>query len=88
MKQKDIVKTFTFSQQERERLQNIEIGLINAEATLTGLSIYKNGFLQNVYKRVGIDKDPQKGYTKDIRYSLTPNMITYTETPVKKNVKE
>lgn len=84
---KDIVKKFTFSQEEKNKLQNIQIGVINAEATLDGLTIYKNVLLGSVYKRCGIDGDPQKGYSKNIRYNLAENQIVYTESPVKEEKK-
>jgi hypothetical protein len=80
---KDIVKKFSFSKEEREKLQNIQIGIITAEATLDGLHIYKNVFLGGVYKRLGIDKDPRKGYSKSIRYNLRLNKIEYIESPIK-----
>lgn len=87
---KDIVKRFSFSKEEREKLQNIQIGIINANATMDGLQIYKNVLLGSVYKRLNIDGDPQKGYSKSIQYNLAENLIVYTQSPIKeeKNVKK
>lgn len=85
----DIVKHFTFRKEDKDKLQNIQIGIINAEATLDGLNIYKNVILGQTYKRLGIDGDPRKGYSKSIRYNLTRNEIVYTETSIPKpNKKE
>ena len=75
----DIIKKFTFSKEEKEKLENIQIGLINAEATLDGLHIYKEVFLEGVYKRLGINKEI-KGYKSHIQYNLGTGEITYTET--------
>lgn len=82
MKKQELkVKKFTFSQEERERLQNINLGLINAEATIDGLNVYKNMLLSSVYKRLGIDGDAPKGFSKNIRYNLKLGEIEYSETP-------
>jgi hypothetical protein len=76
-----IKKFYTFSQEELTKLQNIEIGTINAEATLDGLNIYRNAILGSVYKRLGIDGEPKEGFSKGIRYNLKANKIEYTQTP-------
>ena len=80
---KNIVKRFSFTTEDRDKLQNIQIGMINAQATLEGLNIYKNVILQTTYKRLNIDGEPKKGYNKSIQYNLTENLITYTEEPIK-----
>lgn len=85
-KQQNLVKKFTFSKEEHNKLQNIQIGMINAEATLDGLNIYKNVLLQGVYKRCGIDGEPRIGYSKSIQYNLSQNEIVYTELPIKKEM--
>ena len=87
---KDLVKTFYFTQQEKDKLQDIQIGLINADATLTGLHMFKNMFLGNIYKRLGIAGEPKTGFSKSISYNLTEGKIIYTESPIKKeeNVKK
>lgn len=74
-------KKFTFSTEEHERLQNIEIGIVNAGATLDGLNVYKNMILGSVYKRLGIEGDAPKGFSKNIRYNLRTNQIEYSEVP-------
>ena len=85
---KDIVKTFYFTQEEREKLQNIQLGIINADATITGLQMFKNIFLGDIYKRLGIDGEPQKGYSKSIQYNLTEGKIVHTESPIKEEKKD
>jgi hypothetical protein len=84
VKNKNIVKRFSFSDEERRKLENIQIGIINAEATSDGLHIYKNALLAGVYKRCGIDGEPKKGYSKSIRYNLRENLIEYTEAFIEK----
>lgn len=86
MKNNDLVKKFTFAKDEKETLEDIELGLINAKATIMGLSMYKKAYLDNIYKRLGITKE-KKGYTQNIEYNLSLNQITYTET-LNKNVKK
>lgn len=71
---KNTTKKYTFSAQERDKLQNIQIGIINAEATLDGLNIYKNILLQGVYKRLNLDPEKNK-----ITYNLSQNEITTEE---------
>lgn len=80
---KDIVKKFSFTEQERSQLQNIQIGIVNAQATNDGLNIYKNMVLGGVYKRLGIEGDPLKGHSKTIQYNLGKNEIVYTQSPIK-----
>lgn len=81
MKQESKVKKFTFSQEEREMLQNTDLGIINAEATINGLQVYKNMVLNSVYKRLGIDKDAPEGFSKSIKYNLRLGEIEYSEVP-------
>jgi hypothetical protein len=87
-KSKNIPRKYTFSKDEREKLQNIQIGIINAEATLDGLNIYKNMLLESVYKRLGIAGEPNKGYSKSIRYNIRENIIEYLEEPIKEEKKD
>jgi len=82
----EIMKRFSFTKEDREKLQNIEIGIINAGATMDGLFFYKNALLNNAYKRLDIVKDV-KDFTKTIRYNLAENIIEYTLTPIKKEKK-
>jgi len=79
---KPIIKKFTFSSEERDRLRNLEIGIIASNAQLDGIQIYKNALLGAIYKRLGIDGEAKKGYSKGISYNLSENMITYTESPL------
>ena len=83
-KKGDIVKKYTFVKEDVDKLRNVEIGIINAQATNTGLNIFKDIILGKAYKNLGIDKDPQKGYSKSITYNLAHNEITHTESPIKK----
>ena len=83
---KKIVKKYTFSNEERERLQNIQIGMINAQATLEGLQVFKQVFLENVYKRCGISGEDKKGWNSSITYNLSENVITYTQEEVNKDM--
>lgn len=85
-KQQDIVKKFTFSKEERDQLQNIQIGIINAQATNDGLQFYKKALLNSAYKRCGIETEAKKGFDKDITYSLADNVITVVERPSKKEM--
>jgi len=77
-----LVKHYSFSKEEKEKLENIQIGIINAQATMEGLQIYKNVLLESVYKRCGIAGDPRKGFNKSIQYNLGENVIIYTEEPI------
>ena len=86
--QKDIVKIYTFSKEEHDTLQNIHIGITASNAQLDGMQIYKNVILSNVYKRLGIDTEPVKEWSKSISYNLSENTITYTRTPKKEESKE
>ena len=81
MNNKDLVKTYTFSKEEHDKLQNIHIGITASNAQLDGMQIYKNVILGEVYKRVGIDTEPSKEWNKSISYNLSDNTITYTRTP-------
>jgi len=80
---KDLVKTFYFTKQEKEKLQDIQLGIVNADATMTGLHMFKNMFLGDIYKRLGIDGEPRTGYSKSISYNLSKGEVTYTESPIK-----
>jgi hypothetical protein len=84
MKNKNIVKRFSFSDEEKRKLDKIHAGIEIAEATSDGLHIYKNALLAGVYKRCGIDGEPRKGYSKSIRYNLRENLIEYTEAFIEK----
>lgn len=90
MKTKDITKKYTFSKDERDKLRDIQAGMVISNAQINGLQIYKNVILEAVYKKLGIDGEPRKGYSKSITYSLAENEIVYTESLIKedKNVKE
>ena len=74
MKTKAITKKYNFTSEESNKLQNVEIGLASAMATVDGLMMYK---------RCGLDKEKQ-GITKKITYNLSKNEIIYTEEPVNK----
>lgn len=88
MKKKDIVRKFTFTKEELERLQNAKAGIIVTSQQLDGLHIFQNAFLSQVYQRLGIDGDPQKGYSKTIQFNLQKNEIVYTESPLPPEKKE
>lgn len=81
-----IVKKFTFSKDQREKLQNIEIGLANAEATMSGLSMYKSVFLNDVYRKLGIEEKPKEGFKREIEYNLATGEIVLTQTPDNKDL--
>ena len=83
MQSKKIEKKFTFSEQERNKLRDVQAGIVIGEAQLDGLHIYKNVFLEGVYRRLGINGDPKKGNSKSITYNLSKNEILYTEEPIK-----
>jgi len=83
---KPIIKKFTFSVEERNRLRDLEIGIIASNAQLDGMQIYKNALLGGVYKRLGIDGEAKKGFSKSITYNIGVNEITLTETPVKEEL--
>lgn len=83
---KPIVKKYTFAKDEVEKLKNIQVGIVAAEASRDGLHIYKNVLLESVYKRCGISGDAKKGFSKSITYNLSENVITYTETPINKDL--
>ena len=85
-KDKPIVKKYTFAKDEKQKLENIQIGIIASEASRDGLVIYKNVLLESVYKRCGISGDTKKGFEKNITYNLSENVITYTEAPVNKDL--
>lgn len=85
---KDIVKRYSFSDEERTKLQDLEIGIVSARASLDGMQIYKNAILSSVYKRLGIDGEENKEWTKHIQYNLAENVITYTRSPKREEPKE
>lgn len=80
---KDIIKKFNFNKQEREQLQDIQIGITSHNAAITGMQIYKGAILEECYKRLGIDGDATKGYSKTIQYNLHEGVVTLTESPIK-----
>ena len=85
---KEIIKTFYFTKEERERLQDIQIGITSHNASLTGMQIYKGAMIEDAYKRLGIDKEAPKGFSKKVQYSLHDGKVTYTESPVKEEIKK
>ena len=85
---KDIVKKFSFSKEEKTMLENLEIGITASKAQLDGMFVYKNAILSSVYKRLGIDGEAQKGYSKSIQYNLFNNEIVYTQSPIKEKKEE
>jgi len=88
MEPKPIVKRYLFSTEEHDKLQNIHIGIAASNAQLDGMQIFKNVILGGVYKRLGIDTEPNKEWSKSISYNLSDNTITYTQTPKKEEPKE
>jgi len=87
MKSQDIVKKFTFSSEERDKLRDLEAGITISSVQIDGMQIYRNGILDMVYKRLGIDGEPKKGFTKNIKYNLGVNEIIYTESLEKEEKK-
>lgn len=87
MESQDIVREYTFSTEELEKLKDIHVGIVASKAALDGMEIYKNAILMRVYERLGIDPGPNKEYSKRITYNLTENVITYTRTPIKEEPK-
>lgn len=85
-KDQSIHQTFSFTEQARTQLQNIQIGIINAQASMDGLQIYKNVILEQEYKRLGIDGEPKLGFNKSIRYNLAENKILHTSEPIPKDL--
>ena len=74
-----VIKKYTFSKEENEFLQKIEMGLIAFEQAVMGMQLNKNIILGRAYNRCGIgEKD---GFTKSITYNLSSNEITVTYTP-------
>lgn len=86
MQSKKITKKFTFSTEELNKLKDVQVGIVAAQASLDGLHIYKNVMLDSTFKRLGIDGDPKKGNTKSINYNLAKNEIIYEEEPIKKDM--
>ena len=78
---KPIISTYSFSKEEHDKLQNIHIGITASNAQLDGMQIFKNVILGEVYKRLGIDTEPNEAWSKSISYNLSENTITYTRTP-------
>lgn len=87
-KSKEVTKEFTFNVNEREMLQNVEVGMITAQATVDGLGFYKNALLASIYKRLGISEKPTEGYERSIKYTLSPNLITLIERSIEKPKEE
>lgn len=81
-----ITKKFTFANDERDRLRDIQIGLSASQAQMDGMHIWKNIILEGVYKRLGIDGEAKKGYSKSITYNLSANEIIYTQEEMKKDM--
>lgn len=86
MQSKKITKKFTFSTEELNKLKDVQVGIVAAQASLDGLHIYKNVMLDSTFKRLGIAGDPKKGNTKSINYNLAKNEIIYEEEPIKKDM--
>lgn len=86
MQSKKITKKFTFTTEERNKLEDIQVGIVAAQASVDGLHIYKNVLLDAAFKRLGIDGDPKKGNSKSINYNLAKNEILYEEEPIKKDM--
>ena len=80
---KTITHKYTFSQEEIEKLRDVEAGMVISNAQLNGLMIYKNVILEGVYKRLGIMGEAKKGFKKSIQFNLRENQIIHTETPEK-----
>lgn len=81
-----MVKKFTFSKEEVTKLTDLDAGIIISRAQIDGMQIYKNAILGATYKRLGIDKDAPKGFTKNIQYNLGENRIEYSEIPINKDM--
>ena len=86
MESRDLVRKYTFSKEERDRLRDIEAGITISNVQIDGMQIYKNGILSTVYKRLGIDGEAKKGFTKSIQYNLGINEIIHTESPEKPKI--
>ena len=79
-------KKFTFSTEELTKLKDLEAGIIISRAQIDGMQIYKNAILSATHKRVGIDGEAPKGFTKNIQYNLGKNEIIYTEIPINEDL--
>ncbi len=88
MEPQPIVKKYSFSKEEHDKLQSLHIGITASNAALDGMQIYKNVILGGAYKRLGIDTEPSKEWTKSISYNLANDEITYTRTPKREEPKE
>jgi len=83
-KQEVIIKEYTFSTEERDTLEKLEIGLISFEQAVMGMQLNKNMFLQTAYRRCGIEDKPREGFDRTVRYNLRTAKITVTLTPKEK----
>lgn len=81
---KSITHKYTFSKEERNKLLDVQAGLVISNAQINGLQIYKSVILEEVYKRLKLNAEPKEGFTKTIEYNLGDNEIIHTETPIKK----
>ncbi len=86
MKKEDIIKKFTFSTEEKNILEEIDIGIMSFRQAVNGMMTNKEIVLRSIYKRVGIEKD-WEGYTKNISYNLGRGelVVTYIPIPKEKN---
>ena len=83
--QKEIVKKFSFTTQELNKLHDLQAGIVISQAQLDGMQIYKNVLMDQIYQRLGIQGNPPEGYSKSIQYNLAQNEIVYKETPIPKD---
>jgi len=78
-KPEPITKKYTFSTDERDTLQNVELGLISFEQAVMGMQMNKRMILERAYRRCAIgEKD---GFTRSITYNLGTSEIIVTYTP-------
>lgn len=77
------MKKYTFSKEELERLQDIEVGTISFTQAVQGMILNKQITLRAVYERLGIELNP-KDVDRKIEYNLKDNWLTVTDTPKKK----
>ena len=81
-KKEEIVKKYSLSEQERNILQEIDVGLMTFRQAVNGMMTNKEMILRSVYKRVGIEGE-REGYTKNISYNAGRGEIVVTYTPIK-----
>ncbi len=82
--QKEIIKKFSFTTQELNKLHDLQAGIVISQAQLDGMQIYKNVVMDQVHQRLGIQGNPPQGFSKSISYNLAQNEIIYRETPIPK----